>query len=259
MIKFEGVLLAKKWRPDKDNIDGWYCSEKMDGVRAFWDGENFLSRTGKIFHAPSWFKVGLPTDRAIDGELFLGRGMFQQTVSVVRKKDGGDLWRPIQYIAFDAPDHEFRFETRQHSLKKYMADYYFGHALPQVRVENADDVWYCFRDVQKMGGEGVCLRKPGSLYVYKRSSTLLKVKGSIDGLATVYGIQPGEGKHSGRMGALLCCDDETGVLFKIGTGFSDAERERADWVGTRIRWDAHELTQAGIPRHSRYRCDAKGD
>jgi DNA ligase-1 len=92
------------------------------------------------------------------------------------------------------------------------------------------------------------------------------MKGVIDGLAIVYGIQPGEGKHKGRMGALLVKElggdgamIEEGVTFKIGTGFSDVERERNDWLDTIVRWEAHELTRDGIPRHSRYVADWKGD
>ena len=48
-------------------------SEKLDGVRAYWNGENFYSRNGLLFDAPAWFKAGLPTDTHLDGELWCGR------------------------------------------------------------------------------------------------------------------------------------------------------------------------------------------
>ena len=39
--------------------------------------------------------------------------------------------------------------------------------------------------------------------------------------ARVIGYQDGKGKHSGRMGALICeMLDSTGAEFKVGTGFS---------------------------------------
>jgi len=31
-------------------------SEKLDGVRAFWNGNDFYSRAGNKFNAPDWFK-----------------------------------------------------------------------------------------------------------------------------------------------------------------------------------------------------------
>ena len=74
-------MLAKNW--DKTmRPDGWWMSEKLDGVRAIWDGEHFRSRGGNIFHAPAWFKAGLPA-LPLDGELFVGRGKFNDAVSIV--------------------------------------------------------------------------------------------------------------------------------------------------------------------------------
>lgn len=42
------ILLAHKWEPDHDPT-GWWMSEKLDGVRAYWDGEAFVSRRGNQF------------------------------------------------------------------------------------------------------------------------------------------------------------------------------------------------------------------
>jgi DNA ligase-1 len=77
-------------------------SEKLDGVRAYWTGEGFLSRQGNPFYAPAWFTKGLPKV-PLDGELWIGRKQFQRTVSIVRRQDGGELWRQVLYVVFDAP------------------------------------------------------------------------------------------------------------------------------------------------------------
>ncbi len=45
------LLLANSWENDVD-LTGWWMSEKLDGVRAWWDGKQFLSRQGNVFHAP---------------------------------------------------------------------------------------------------------------------------------------------------------------------------------------------------------------
>jgi DNA ligase-1 len=52
-------------------------SEKLDGMRAVWDGEGLYSRTGKPVSAPPSFFEQLPPGFALDGELFLGRKRFQ--------------------------------------------------------------------------------------------------------------------------------------------------------------------------------------
>src|SRR5580704_4856852 len=64
----------------------YWLSEKLDGVGAYWNGSQFLSRQGNLFHAPDWFVAGLP-NTPLDGELWLGRKKFQRTVSIVRRQD----------------------------------------------------------------------------------------------------------------------------------------------------------------------------
>ena len=51
------LLLAESWSPET-NPSGWWLSEKLDGVRAYWDGTQFLSRNGNRYVAPEWFTLG---------------------------------------------------------------------------------------------------------------------------------------------------------------------------------------------------------
>jgi DNA ligase 1 len=104
------LLLAESWDNHRDPA-GWWMSEKLDGVRAFWDGRQFLSRLGNLYHAPDWFVAGLP-DVPLDGELWLDRKAFQRTVSIVRRQDKGEQWRGIRYLVFDAPAAGGAFEDR---------------------------------------------------------------------------------------------------------------------------------------------------
>ena len=71
------LLLAETWNPQTD-VAGWWLSEKLDGVRTFWDGTQFLSRRGNVFHAPGWFTAALPRV-PLDGELWIARKTFQRT------------------------------------------------------------------------------------------------------------------------------------------------------------------------------------
>src|SRR5207248_5124968 len=104
------LLLAESWDNERD-LRGWWMSEKLDGVRAFWDGKQFLSRQGNVYHAPDWFLAGLP-DTPLDGELWIDRKQFQRTVSIVRRQDKSDLWNEVRYLVFDAPAHDAAFEAR---------------------------------------------------------------------------------------------------------------------------------------------------
>src|SRR5262249_36088719 len=85
------LLLAESWDSHLD-LAGWWMSEKLDGVRAYWDGTQFLSRQGNRFHAPDWFVAGLP-ETPLDGELWLDRKKFQRAVSIVRRQDKSDHWK----------------------------------------------------------------------------------------------------------------------------------------------------------------------
>lgn len=75
----------------------------------------FYSRSGNEFIAPKWFTAELPKT-PLDGELWCGRGLFQQCVGFVKKKkttkQSDENWRFVTYLVFDAPSHGGRFEER---------------------------------------------------------------------------------------------------------------------------------------------------
>src|SRR4029077_11399026 len=79
------LLLADVWN-SSINPTGWWMSEKYDGLRCYWNGRTLLSRKGQVIHAPSYFLAELPRDIALDGELWIGRGKFEETVGIVRSE-----------------------------------------------------------------------------------------------------------------------------------------------------------------------------
>src|SRR5438309_3061987 len=109
------LLLAESWDNVTD-LTGWWMSEKLDGVRAYWDGKQFLSRQGNLFHAPDWFVEGLPSV-PLDGELWVARKAFQRTVGIVRRQDKPDIWKEVKYLIFDAPAAGGPFEERMQFLQ----------------------------------------------------------------------------------------------------------------------------------------------
>jgi DNA ligase-1 len=253
------LLLAHSWESDVDLV-GWWMSEKLDGVRAYWDGKGFLSRLGNRYHAPDWFVEGLP-DTPLDGEIWGGRKKFQQTVSVARRQDKSEHWRTLKYVVFDAPALDAEFESRIDHVKSVLTGKApFAEALGHELCEGVEHLKRELSRVEGLGGEGLMLRKPRSKYEVGRSSTLLKVKTFHDAEARVVQHLPGEGKHKGKLGALLV-ELANGIRFSVGTGLSDAERRDPPRVGDLITFRYQELSDGGVPRFPSYvgiRHDAAG-
>jgi DNA ligase-1 len=242
------VLLAETWDGALDPT-GWWMSEKLDGLRAYWDGKRFMSRLGNEFHAPDWFIQGLPK-HPLDGELFLARKSFQKTTAIVRRQDKGDQWKQIKFLIFDAPAHGGAFEERLKLVQGLTATTYAA-AHPHTLCTGVAHLKEELARVEALGGEGLMLRQAESKYVAGRSATLLKVKSFKDDEAVVIGHQPGTGRHKGRLGALLV-RLASGKEFAIGTGFSDKEREKPPAVGSTVTFKYQELSDGGVPRFPWY-------
>jgi DNA ligase-1 len=245
------VLLAHVWESDTD-LTGWWMSEKLDGVRAYWDGKRFISRLGNQYHAPDWFTAGLP-DQPLDGELWVGRKKFQSCVSIVKKITPHDGWREVRYLVFDAPAVAGPFEDRLEYIKKFMSKAKPTYAAfhPHEVCRGTSHMREELARVEGLGGEGLMMRRPRSSYEVGRSYTLLKVKTFHDAEAKVNGHQPGTGKHKGRLGALLC-EMPDGTQFAVGTGLSDAERNSPPPIGSIITYRYQELSDGGVPRFPSY-------
>jgi DNA ligase 1 len=253
------LLLAERWDNVQD-LTGWWMSEKLDGVRAYWDGKMFISRLGNQFHAPDWFHAQLPAE-PLDGELWVGRKQFQQTVSIVRRQDRSEQWKQVRFLVFDLPAMTEPFEQRLERGQALLQASRPPHAElhPHVVCTGTEALRAELARVEAQGGEGLMLRQPGSAYVVGRSSTLLKVKTFRDQEALVISHVPGAGRHKGRLGALEV-QLADGTRFSVGTGFSDAERRVPPPVGSVVTVRYQELTNTGVPRFPSYvglRLDVK--
>jgi len=245
------LLLAESWDCAAD-LSGWWMSEKLDGVRAYWDGTQFLSRQGNRYHAPDWFTAGLPAT-PLDGELWLARKAFQRTVSIARRQDRSDHWKELRYLVFDVPGQDAPFEERLQIVADQLATHKppFAVAHAHERCKGLSHLREELTRVEALGGEGLMLRQPASRYQAGRSATLLKVKTFHDAEARVLEHQAGAGRHKGRMGALFV-EMAGGVRFAIGTGFSDAERNNPPPIGSVVTFRYQELSDGGVPRFPVY-------
>ncbi|CAE7088844.1 unnamed protein product [Rhizoctonia solani] len=242
------LLLAVKWDlATGSDPTGWWMSEKLDGVRVYYDGKKMWSRLGNPFTPPQEFLDRLPKDVTLDGELFGGRGKFQDTVSIV-KTVNSPHWKNITFQIFDVPSRGSEpFEERVDYLKKTFRNIPQVHVVEQTMCKSRDHLLEMLKDVERQGGEGVMLRQPGSEYEGKRSSSLLKVKTFYDGEAEVVGYEPGKGKHKGVTGALKCVM-ASGKKFSVGSGLTDKQRRAPPQIGAIVTYRFQELTRDGVPR-----------
>ncbi len=245
------IMLAHKFENDLDPT-GWWFSEKMDGVRAWWDGKNLISRQGNIYHAPEWFKSRFP-DFALDGELWIDRRAFQKTISIVKRLEADDRWKEVSYVLFDLPHHDGTFEQRMKALDEWhrqtRAPYVKIHSqmLVQSHKHLADEL----KRYVGLGAEGLMLRKPTSAYEVGRSYNLLKVKIFQDAEAEVIGYTAGKGRHKGVVGALEV-RMLNGKEFCLGTGLNDADRRNPPSIGSTVTYSFTEHSEDGVPKFAAF-------
>jgi len=245
------LLLANVWTPSIDPT-GWWMSEKYDGLRGYWDGQKLWSRKGNLIHAPDYFLAELPGDIVLDGELWIGHGKFEETMSIVRSETPDDRWKGVRYMVFDAPQTKGTFEQRMQFLRATVSEgNRFVRVVAQERCQGVTQLLAERDRVVRQGGEGLMLRQPESAYEAKRSPTLLKVKPFDDAEATVIAHEAGKGKFAGKLGALRVRTDD-GREFSIGSGLTDADRESPPPVGTVITYRFQGLTAKGLPRFPSY-------
>ncbi|CAI2376162.1 unnamed protein product [Moneuplotes crassus] len=245
-------MLASKYDGTQD-IKGWIMSEKLDGIRCIWDGENMKSRAGNKFYVPDFFIENFPKDMVLDGELFLERGEFQKTVSIVKKQDKSDRWKQIKYLVFDGPGIRGNFSMRLKVLEKKLSDVDSKY-LELHKHEKCKDEKHLQEEMKRvvaLGGEGMMIRDPKSKYEHRRVKTMLKVKEFHDDEATVIGSEKGTGRLERLMGALVV-KNKAGKVFKVGSGFTDKERASPPKKGTTITYRYFELTKDGVPRFPTY-------
>lgn len=241
------VLLLKTY--DKtQNVTGWLMSEKLDGMRAIWDGHTLKSRQGNTISAPPWFLAGLPPFK-IDGELWTKRNDFSNIISIVRQQIPDERWLTISYNIFEVPNQSGGLLARLAILEGYLVEHQlpFLKIIPQTTVISPKQLKSDLKRITALGGEGLVVRKPETQYHSGRSDDDLKVKQYQDAECTVIAYKEGKGKYIGKTGALQC-KLVSGLTFFIGSGLSDQQRKFPPEIGSIITFKYYGLTQNDIPR-----------
>lgn len=236
-------------------VDASCClvSEKLDGVRAFWDGHRLISRGGNEIRAPRWFIEALPPEK-LDGELWLGRGTFERLSGLVRRESpDDDGWRQVRYMVFELPEAPGSFAERAARIKEIAAraNVPWLQAVEHFRVGDSGILSRRMDEVVRAGGEGLVLHRADAAYITGRSDILLKLKPWLDAEATVLEHLPGKGKYAGLLGALRVRTPD-GREFSLGTGFTDEYRRNPPPIGAVVTYRYWDVTNKGMPRFASF-------
>jgi len=241
------LLLLKKYDEGMP-VKGWVMSEKLDGVRAYWDGGKLLSRSGKEFHPPKWFIKDFPPF-AIDGELWSKRKDFENISSITSKKIPHKGWKNLTYNIFEVPNQQGGLFKRLDVLEKYLLKYPnpYIKIISQIPCKSKSHLQQFYHKILEKGGEGVVLRNPNAAYISKRTKEALKLKPFEDTECEVLGYKKGQGKYSTVTGSLIC-QLQNGKIIKIGSGLSENQRANPPKIGSIITFKYQGFTKNGLPR-----------
>lgn len=240
-------------------LSHYWVSEKYDGVRAYWNGTQLISRQGHVYNAPEWFVEKFPSD-PLDGELWLARGQFDRLSGIVRKHVPLDEeWQQVRYMVFDLPSDTGTFDQRLVKMRALSSLPSWLIIIKQWRVETEAELLQQLDQFVADNAEGLMLHDGRSYYSASRGNDLIKLKPRLDREAIVVSYETGKGKYLGLMGSMwvtALMPNQQGVLekrtFKIGSGFTDAERRDPPPIGSQITFQYSGLTSKGNPRFPRY-------
>lgn len=245
------LMLANRYGGEP--VSHYWISEKLDGVRGRWDGTRLYTRAGHPIATPKWFTAGWPPV-PMDGELWMGRGRFDETSALARTGDRTARgWTRTRFMVFDLPRHRGSFDVRVRHMQVLTrhAGVAWLQPVTQFRLASADQLDDLLRRTVAAGGEGLMLHRHDALYQSGRSEHLLKLKTYDDAEARVVGYTPGRGKYVGMVGALVM-ELPDGRRFRLGSGLRDADRAAPPPVGTLVTYRYNGVTGTGLPRFARY-------
>lgn len=245
------------------------------------------TRYGKVVRAPDSFIDAMPRGTVLDGELYTGN--LQRLSSIVKRDDPDSRWGSVKFHVFDSPMRFFTtprtvnnphfkltfdglydtgmvgynnlmtfYEELSKTDNKVTNDTVILHK--QVTVYSPDDLKTYMELFQgkDVNAEGCIIRNGYVKWEPVRSNFILKHKFKDDGRGVVIEELPGKGRLEGKLGSIRVRVTELagkevihGPIFKIGTGFSDAERT-ISYKDQEVKFTYSRLTNNGTPKEARF-------
>lgn len=246
------IQLASRYQANI-SINEYLVSEKLDGVRARWDGQQLITRGGHIISAPVWFTEDFPK-QVLDGELWIARNRFDEVSAIVRKKVADEThWKLVTFQIFDLPESSREFSERYGLLQRIIqgSTSPFLFLIEQKQLLNTHQLHQWLDEVEAKQGEGLMLHHKQAIYQHKRSKKLLKLKKIYDAEARVIAHIEGRGKYQGMLGSMLM-ETDNGIRFRLGSGLTDELRRNPPSIGSLVTYQYYGLTKKGKPRFASF-------
>ena len=233
-------------------ITDYAAYEAVEGVPVYWDGDGrLLGEAETEYMPPAWFITGFP-DTPLEGILTSKTPDVEQIRRIARSAEVEAGWRKLYFLAVDLPELNEPALTRQRELKRLIE----AAKLPQLRTvrwqrfSDKDAFSLALNELYSSGGKGFVMRHVESSYKVSADELLLVLPYDI-GEAVVVDHRPGKGNFAGMLGGVEVTTAIFGK-FRIGSGFSDAERRNPPPIGARIGFRYRGLTDTGKPKSPVY-------
>ena len=250
-INFAFALNLQKPSNYKDSIDisNWYMSEKLDGIRAYWDGKELFSKNKNKIFAPSWFTKDFPPF-PLDGELWTKRGDFENIQSIVLSQQESKDWENITYNIFEVPNVNGNFQTRLDFLENYLKKNpnRYIKLSPQIVCKDKNHLNKFLKELLKNGAEGVIIKNPNLSYETGRTNNSLKVKEFLDDEGKV--IAHNFNKDGSFKSLKIELKNKT--VFNLGGGFKKEDRLNPPKIGQFVTFKYYGLTKNGKPKFASF-------
>lgn len=229
-------------------INNWLMSEKLDGIRAYWDGKSLYTKNGNKIFAPTSFTNNFPPFE-LDGELWSKRDDFENIQSIVLDTAPSSRWSEITYNIFEAPNSKGNFYMRLEKIKDWFDKNpnIKVNIIKQIQCKNKKELDNFLEKIVLLKGEGVIIKNPNLEYINKRSKNSLKVKKFYDEEGIVQRINYNNEKMKSLEIKL-----NNGIIFNLGNGFSDKQRLNPPKVGEQITFKYYDLTKNGKPKFASF-------
>lgn len=250
MINLNSIELQKPkiYDSQKYEINNWYMSEKLDGIRGYWDGEKLYSKNGNIIYAPDWFTNDFPKFK-LDGELWTKRDDFENIQNIVLDKKPSLKWEEITYNIFEVPEAKGNFDDRLKIIKNYLNSNQnkYIKIIPQINCKNQEDLELYLEELINKKAEGIIIKNPKIEYFKGRSNDILKVKKFYDDEGIVIGLNYKDEKFKS-----LIIKQKNNVVFNLGGGFSDKERLNPPKTGDIVTYKYYGFTKYNKPKFASF-------
>lgn len=229
--------------------DSWLMSEKLDGIRAYWNGKELISKNQNKIYAPSWFTKDFPPF-PLDGELWTKRDDFENIQSIVLSKNDDKGWENISYNIFEVPNQNGNFYERLSFLELYLKKNpnKYIKIIPQFPIKNSKNLNDFLNKLIEAKAEGVIIKNPNLDYFTGIDSNILKVKKFLDDEAEVIALNL---RDDGTLKS-LSVKLKNGTIFNLGGGFSNKQRENPPKIGDIVTFKYYGFTKNAKPKFASF-------